>query len=96
MQINWQKEVEQRKEQLIQDTQRLLQIKSTLDEETATKEIPFGKGIKEALDFMLDLGEKDGFAVKNIDNYGAHLEMGQGDELLGILGHLDVVPEGDG
>ncbi|PQD94585.1 dipeptidase PepV [Pradoshia eiseniae] len=96
MQINWQKEVEQRKEQLIKDTQRLLQIKSTLDEETATEEIPFGKGIKEALDFMLDLGEKDGFSVKNVDNYGAHLEMGHGEELLGILGHLDVVPEGEG
>ena len=96
MQINWQKEVEQRKEQLIKDTQRLLQIKSTLDEETATEEIPFGKGIKEALDFMLDLGEKDGFSVKNVDNYGAHLEMGHGEELIGILGHLDVVPEGEG
>ncbi len=96
MQINWQKEVEQRKEQLIEDTQRLLQIKSTLDEETATEDIPFGKGIKEALDFMLALGEKDGFSVKNIDNYGAHLEMGHGEELLGILGHLDVVPEGEG
>lgn len=96
MQINWQKEVEQRKEQLIKDTQRLLQIKSTLDEETATEETPFGKGIKEALDFMLDLGKKDGFSVKNVDNYGAHLEMGHGEELLGILGHLDVVPEGEG
>ena len=96
MQINWQEEVEKRKEQLIEDTQRLLQIKSTLDEETATEEIPFGKGIKEALDFMLNLGEEDGFTVKNVDNYGAHLEMGQGEELLGILGHLDVVPEGEG
>lgn len=96
MEINWKKEVESRKEQLIQDTQKLLQIKSTLDESTASHEVPFGQGIKEALDYMLALGEKDGFSVKNVDNYGAHLEMGQGVELLGILGHLDVVPEGEG
>ncbi len=96
MTVNWQKEVEMRKNDLIADTQKLLRIKSTLDESTSTPDIPFGHGIKEALDFMLQLGEKDGFMTKNIDNYGAHLEMGSGDELLGILGHLDVVPEGEG
>ncbi len=96
MDFNWQKEVEMRKNDLIADTQKLLRIKSTLDESASTTDIPFGPGIKEALDFMLQLGEKDGFTTKNVDNYGAHLEMGNGDELLGILGHLDVVPEGEG
>ena len=96
MEFNWQKEVELRKDHLIADTQKLLQIKSTLDEAASTPDIPFGPGIKEALDFMLQLGEKDGFTTKNVDNYGAHLEMGSGEELLGILGHLDVVPAGDG
>nr|MDA8229250.1 dipeptidase PepV [Desulfitobacterium hafniense] len=33
--------------------------------------------------------------VKNIDGYAGQIEMGSG-ELVGILGHLDVVPEGDG
>ena len=96
MGFNWQKEVELRKDELIADTQKLLQIKSTLDEAAATPEVPFGPGIKEALDFMLQLGEADGFKTKNVDNYGAHLEMGNGEELLGILGHLDVVPAGEG
>jgi succinyl-diaminopimelate desuccinylase len=94
--INWMNEVEKRKEALIMDTQELLHIKSLLDEENTTTDAPLGKGVKEALDFMLNLGQKDGFTHKNVGNLAGHLEFGQGKELLGILCHVDVVPEGDG
>ncbi|MFC3883280.1 dipeptidase PepV [Bacillus songklensis] len=94
--INWLNEVEKRKEQLIQDTQQFLQIKSVLDESTKTKEMPFGEGIHRALTHLLQLGEKDGFKTKNVDGYAGHIEMGSGKELIGILCHVDVVPEGDG
>jgi succinyl-diaminopimelate desuccinylase len=90
------KEVEKRKESLIKDTQDLLHIRSLLDEENTTVEAPLGIGVKEALDFMLHLGEKDGFLPKNVGNLAGHLEFGEGKELLGILCHVDVVPEGDG
>ncbi|RLQ97883.1 dipeptidase PepV [Falsibacillus albus] len=94
--INWMEEVEKRKEDLLQDLQKFLQIKSVLDEEDTSENAPFGEGVKEALDYLLNLGEKDGFTGKNVDGYGGHLEMGAGEELLGILCHVDVVPEGDG
>ncbi|MED3834672.1 dipeptidase PepV [Peribacillus frigoritolerans] len=94
--LNWREEVEKRKMDLLLDTQNLLKIKSVLDEEHPTAEAPLGKGVKEALDFMLQLGEKDGFTVKNVDNVAGHIEMGEGEELIGILCHVDVVPEGDG
>ncbi|MBP2241465.1 succinyl-diaminopimelate desuccinylase [Cytobacillus eiseniae] len=94
--INWQKEVEQRQDALIEDAKRLLQIKSVLDEENVTEDAPLGSGVKEALDFMLELGEKDGFTPKNVGNLAGHLEFGQGEDILGILCHVDVVPEGDG
>lgn len=94
--INWIKEVENRKEDLIKDTQKLLHIKSILDEENGTDDAPLGTGVKEALKFMLDLGEKDDFKSKNVGNLAGHLEFGQGEQLLGILCHVDVVPEGDG
>lgn len=94
--IDWMKEVLDRKEEMIKDTQELLRIKSVLDEENATEEAPLGEGVKKALEFMLDLGEKDGFTAKNVGNLAGHLEFGQGEELLGILCHVDVVPEGDG
>ncbi|PLS14898.1 dipeptidase PepV [Bacillus sp. M6-12] len=94
--INWLKEAENRREDYLRDTVKLLQIKSVLDEENGTPDAPLGKGIQEALEYMLNLGEKDGFKVKNTDNLAGHIEMGEGDDLVGILCHLDVVPEGDG
>ncbi|WP_153043007.1 dipeptidase PepV [Neobacillus mesonae] len=94
--IDWMSEVEKRIESLIQDTQGLLHIKSILDEANALPEAPLGKGVKEALDYMLQLGEKDGFIAKNVGNVSGHLEFGEGKELLGVLCHVDVVPEGDG
>ena len=94
--INWMDEVEKRKDDLLKDTQKLLHIKSLLDEENTFPDAPLGKGVKEALDFMLTLGEKDGFTPKNVGNLAGHLEFGEGEELLGILCHVDVVPEGDG
>lgn len=94
--IDWTSEVEKRKEALIRDAQGLLHIKSVLDEEHTSPEAPLGIGVKEALEYMLQLGEKDGFIAKNVGNVSGHLEFGEGKELLGVLCHVDVVPEGDG
>lgn len=94
--IQWMDEVIKRKDDFIKDLQGLLQIKSVLDEENATEDAPLGPGIQEALQFLLDLGEKDGFQTKNVGNLAGHLEMGEGSDLVGVLGHIDVVPEGDG
>ncbi|WP_246941356.1 dipeptidase PepV [Bacillus pinisoli] len=94
--INWLEEVEKRKEDLIKDTQAFLQIESILDEETKGEGAPFGKGINDALQFLLHKGEKEGFIVKNVDGYAGHIEFGEGKDLVGILCHIDVVPPGDG
>ena len=94
--IRWNEEVEKRKDDLLRDLQALIQIKSVLDERRASNEAPLGKGVKEALDFMLRLGERDGFSSQNVGNVAGHIEFGQGDDLLGILCHVDVVPAGDG
>ncbi|UOY94344.1 dipeptidase PepV [Ectobacillus sp. JY-23] len=96
MEINWIQEVEKRKDALLTDTQNFLRIKSVLNMEEATAGAPFGTGVAEALSFMLNKGEADGFVAKNVDGYAGHLEMGEGQELIGILCHVDVVPEGDG
>ncbi|MFX0560171.1 dipeptidase PepV [Tepidibacillus infernus] len=96
MMIDWLKEVELRKEDLIRDTQEFLKIKSVLNEEEKNENAPFGKGIKEALEYALDTCEASGMNVKNLDGYAGHAEIGQGNEIIGILCHVDVVPEGDG
>ncbi|GGD00474.1 dipeptidase PepV [Enterococcus wangshanyuanii] len=96
MTIDWQKEVDARKEALLEDLQNLLRINSERDDAKATPEAPFGPGPVAGLKHMLSYGERDGFVVKNVDNYAGHIEYGEGDETLGIFGHMDVVPAGDG
>jgi succinyl-diaminopimelate desuccinylase len=57
---------------------------------------PYGKGCAEALDYVLALAARLGFRTKNCDRIIGWAEIGAGDELIGILTHLDVVPAGDG
>ena len=81
------------KNDIVKTTQELIRIPSVYEKSTNEK-MPFGKNANSALEYMLDLGEKLGFRTKNIDGYCGYIEFGEGDELLGIIGHLDVVPEG--
>lgn len=93
--MNWFDVAKDYEQEYVHLVKKLLKIPTVLDEYNPTnKTAPFGKEIKKALDLMLKTGEDDGFVVKNIDNYAGHIEMGKGEEILGILGHLDVVPAG--
>lgn len=96
MKINFKEEVLKRKDQLILDLQKLIQINSELTTfDPNRKNAPFGEGTKEALDFMLDLGERDGFQTVNLEGYAGHIEYGNQKDFVGIIGHLDVVPAGN-
>jgi succinyl-diaminopimelate desuccinylase len=96
MSIDWEREMEKRREELLARTKEFLAIESVLDESSAGPGAPFGKGVAEALEYLLDLARRDGFETKNLDGYAGHVEYGEGEELIGILGHVDVVPPGDG
>ncbi|GAA3345539.1 dipeptidase PepV [Lysinibacillus sp. FSL M8-0216] len=93
--MNWLQAAKERQDELVQELQELVQINSILDEDTRTTEIPFGNGPLQALEWLLAKGQKEGLLTKNVDNYAGHIEMGAGEELLGILCHVDVVPIGD-
>lgn len=56
---------------------------------------PFGKDCSEALKYFLNLAQNLGFRTKNVDGYCGYAECGEGEELIGIIGHLDVVPAKD-
>ncbi len=81
------------KNELIKNLQELIKIPSVYEESTDIN-APFGKNTVKALDYVLELGKKLGFKTKNIDGYCGYIEFGSGNELIGIVGHLDVVPEG--
>ncbi|GAV21730.1 dipeptidase PepV [Carboxydothermus pertinax] len=86
--------IENLKEDIVRTTQEWIKIKSV--EGKKKPGMPFGEGVNEALLKALDDSAKMGFATKNVDGYAGYAEYGQGNELVGILVHLDVVPEGDG
>lgn len=92
--LNHLETLNQYKEDMIHTLQELLKIKSV--NAPPKGDMPFGEGIHKALMYVLDKGETLGFKVKNVDNYSGHIEVGEGKEILGILVHLDVVPEGSG
>lgn len=94
--IDWQKEVESRKEEFLEDLKGLLRIPSVRDDSKKTADAPFGPDVKKALDYVLAIGEKDGFKTKEVGNVAGHVEYGDGEEIVGVLGHVDVVPVGDG
>lgn len=82
------------KDEIVEETRNLIKIRSV--EEKAKDDRPFGDGPYEALQYALKLSDKFGFTTKNHENYAGHAEWGQGHDIVGILVHLDVVPEGTG
>ena len=91
MNIDFKKEVLNHKEDLLKDLFELLSVRSILGTDI-TEETPFGSGPREALDLILSFGKRDGYKTKLVENKAGHIEVGQGEELFGILGHVDVVP----
>ncbi|MBS5588168.1 MAG: dipeptidase PepV [[Clostridium] spiroforme] len=90
--IDFKSEVLKIKDQMIEDIKMLCAIPSTQDDNTVAEFAPFGKANRQALDAMLKIGKRDGFNTEDVDGYAGHIDIGEGDETFGILGHLDVVP----
>jgi len=111
--------IDENKERVTGVLKELVSIKSVGEDPVTTAEgevYPFGQGVQDAFAYMLDLAEKDGFAVKDVDHYGGHIdyvpaaaeapedgeqsrEGGRPDrrrKTVGVIGHVDVVPEGEG
>ncbi|RWZ59727.1 dipeptidase PepV [Halobacillus fulvus] len=91
--MNFQALSESYRDEYLKKVIQILKIPSVYEK---SESFPFGEGIDQALNTMLAIGEKDGFLTKNVDGQAGHIEYGSGEELLGILGHLDVVPPGSG
>ncbi len=86
--------VEGYEKDIIKSTQEIIKIRSV--EEEPKPGMPFGEGPYKALEYALNLAEEMGFKTKKLDGYAGHADLGDGDETVGVLVHLDVVPEGEG
>lgn len=94
--MDFYQEALKRQDEMVKDLQGLLRIPSLKDVKTIGPNAPFGSELKKALDYVLALGAKDGFKTKNLEGYAGVVEFGEGSEICGVLGHLDVVPVGTG
>lgn len=93
----WEKlvpEIAGRKEEILRQIQKIVRINSVGGD--ALPGAPFGEGPREALRATLAMAEEMGLEAVNLDDYVGYAEIGSGDEMVAVLGHLDVVPEGDG
>ncbi|WP_373599699.1 dipeptidase PepV [Paraclostridium bifermentans] len=87
-------QVEKLREDLLNDIIDIVKIPSVEGE--PVEGFPFGEGVGKALEKALEISQKLGFKTKNIDGYMGYAELGEGEDYIGVLGHLDVVPEGSG
>ena len=81
-------------EAIVEAVQKIIAIPSVKAE--AAPNAPFGTDIRAALDNALALAGEMGFETKDLEGYAGYAEFGEGEELVGILCHLDVVPAGVG
>lgn len=88
--------LENNKNDILNNICELIKIPSVSIENEDNSKNPFGENCTKALNYVLTLANSMGFKTKNIDGYCGYIEFGEGDEILGIIGHLDVVPGGDG
>ena len=93
--IDFRAEIEQEKENLINDLAKLVSYPSVQDDSTVKVNQPFGQANRDVLDAMLSIGARDGFATADVEGYAGHIDIGTGEETFGVLGHLDVVPVND-
>ncbi|MDS1029640.1 dipeptidase PepV [Bacillota bacterium LX-D] len=84
----------QLQDQIVEAIRECIKIKSVQD--LPLHKMPFGQGVNQALEYALDLAKKLGFRTVNLDNMVGYAEYGTGEEMIAVLGHLDVVPPGEG
>ena len=81
-------------DELLESLAALVRIPSV--EGVPEEHAPFGREPARALHETLALCEKLGFRTGNMDDRVGWCEYGEGKEMVAVLGHLDVVPAGDG
>ncbi len=57
---------------------------------------PFGADVRKMLDLAMADAAGLGFPVRDFDGYACDITLGDQEEKIAVLGHLDVVPVGDG
>ncbi len=79
---------------IFRDIARLVAINSVEGEAEPGK--PFGEGPTRALEQGLRIARELGLDAVNCENYIGYAQLGEGEDYLATITHLDVVPVGEG
>lgn len=82
-------------EEMIEEIQRFCRIRSVSRADLAEDGAPFGRECRDMLDFATGRAEHYGFRTENHAGYCASALLGDGENAIGVISHMDVVPEGD-
>lgn len=88
--------IDEHTEEYVADLAKLIAVPSVADPGVAEGPFPFGENSAKALAAAQKLAESYGFLVENRDNFCLVAHVGEGEEKVGLFGHLDVVPVGAG
>jgi succinyl-diaminopimelate desuccinylase len=82
--------VEENRENIIRDIGRLVAVNSVMGEKKP--DMPFGEGPAKALELGLEISKELGLETHNCENMMGYAQIGQGEDYLATITHLDVVP----
>lgn len=86
---------QQHKDEAVEAIKTLISYPSVLSEHSE-KGAPFGKGIRQALEGVLEICKRLGLETYiDPEGYYGYADYGTGDESVAILCHMDVVPVGN-
>lgn len=80
---------------VISDIAALVEIPSVRDELSRSKYAPFGQPIRHAFDKLIEIATGMGLEVRDHDGYAIDISVGEGEEEIALLHHIDVVSAGD-
>jgi succinyl-diaminopimelate desuccinylase len=82
------------RQEMIEALKNFIKIESV--KSAGQPNMPYGKGIFDALMYVQSTAERMDLDCVNLFGHMAYIDYGDGDETLAILTHLDVVPKGEG
>ena len=86
--------VDSYREEYTEMLRRWIRVPSVKD--GAEEGAPFGREVRRMLDTAMADARALGFEVRDFDGYACDVTLGGAEEKIAVLGHLDVVPVGDG
>ena len=94
MNMDWRALLSPYQDRLVHSLQSCIRIPSVYADDGSGH--PYGQPVHDCLQYMLKLSSDMGFATGSCDGHVGWCEYGEGEEMVAVLGHLDVVPAGEG